>query len=93
MAFMVPSTSTATASASVHARDELSPDTALRIAWFCWLGFLAVPFVLFLYVCWSLMDNTEPRDLNAANGWFIASMVYLIVVVQLAFFWRSRIFI
>ncbi len=89
MAVMVSSTST---QAAVGSREELVPEVALRIAWFAWLGFLAVPFVLFLYVCWALMENAEPRDLGAANNWFIASMVYLIVVVPLAIFWRSRIF-
>jgi hypothetical protein len=47
---------------------------------------------MFLYVCWRLMDNTEPRDVDAANSWFIASMIYLIVVVPAAIFWRSRLF-
>jgi hypothetical protein len=88
VAILVSSTSTT----AVAPRDALHPEAALRIAWFCWLGFLALPFVLFLYVVWSLMDNNEPRDLNAANGWFVASMVYLIVVVPLAIFWRSRLF-
>ena len=90
MALLASSTSASTA--AVAAGDELTPATALHIAWFCWLGFLATPFVLFLYVCWSLLDNNEPRDLPAANGWFVASMVYLIVVVPLAIFWRSRLF-
>ena len=62
MAVMVSSTST---QAAVGSREELVPEVALRIAWFAWLGFLAVPFVLFLYVCWALMDNAEPRDLGA----------------------------
>lgn len=79
---------------AVGAREELTPDVALRYAWMWWLGFLAVPFVLFLYVVWSLMDDSGAtrRDLPAANVWFIVSMAYIILAVPAAIFWRSRVF-
>jgi hypothetical protein len=72
------------------ASEELNPETALRYAWFSWLGMLVLPFLLFLYVCWSLMDETGgKRDLPAANVWFLACVTYMITVVPASIFWRS----
>lgn len=74
--------------------DELTPDVALRIAWCTWLAMLAVPFAMFLFAVWQVMDReglASPQT-GLARGWFYGSMAYLVIVVPLSFFWRSHVF-
>ncbi len=76
-----------------HDRPDLTPNSALQYAWWSWLVMLLLPFFLFLYVIWTLMDETgAAKNLRVAQVWFIVSMAYLAVAVPLAIFWRSHVF-
>ena len=86
---MIASGTAATATAK---SEELTPGLALRVAWVCWLMLLSLPFVVFLYTVWTLTNSGERANKQAADVWFIASMVYLIVVVPISIFIRSRAF-
>jgi hypothetical protein len=71
----------------------LSPETAIRIAWVCWIVLLVVPFFMFLHVVWSLNGDTRaPADPNQQQHWFIASIIYLLIAGPGSFFARSNIF-
>jgi hypothetical protein len=74
------------------AHSEMSPRVALRYAWYFWAVFMTLPFLLFLYVIFNLNHYETAQRLALAQVWFIASMAYLLVVVPLASFWRSRLF-
>lgn len=72
---------------------ELTPEVALRYAWGGWLTMLACPFVLFLYVAWSLMgDQPMRRNRPLSDVWFLASVAYMVLIVPATFFIRSRLF-
>jgi hypothetical protein len=73
-------------------RTHLTPGQALKIAWACWMGLLAVPALVFLAVMWRLLDDDLTGDVALAQKWFIFTMVYLAIMVPLAFFMRSRDF-
>jgi len=77
----------------VETQAQLTPGKALRVAWLCWLILLAIPALLFLGVFWTL-DRTAaaPANSTLAQQWFLGSMIYLAVVMPLAFFGRSRLF-
>jgi hypothetical protein len=80
----------ASQTAGIRTTEELVPEMALRYAWCAWLTMLSVPLVMFLYVCWNLMDEqVAKRNLPAANAWFVACVAYMITVVPAAIFWRS----
>lgn len=72
--------------------ERVAVRSALRRAWWLWLGLMSVPFLVFLYVAWSLQNGTKPRNMDLANPWFIGTMAYMIVALPAAFFWRSNIF-
>ncbi|MDB5321751.1 MAG: hypothetical protein JWN40_3382 [Phycisphaerales bacterium] len=84
----------AIATEHVHRTPDLTPQTALRYAWWVYLTMLVLPFLMFLYVASSLMGETgvERRDRPLADGWFIASVVYMVVIAPASFFVRSRFF-
>ncbi len=71
----------------------LSPATAIRIAWVCWMVLLVAPFFMFLHVVWTL--NAESRvtvSPHAHQTWFIAAIIYLLVAGPISFFARSNVF-
>ncbi|HEY7087290.1 MAG TPA: hypothetical protein VH518_04325 [Tepidisphaeraceae bacterium] len=71
----------------------LAADSALHIAWLIWLILLAVPFVVFIVTIWSQMDSEDSAgNKTLARSWFLVSMIYMMVGVPAAFFWRGRIF-
>lgn len=78
-------------------RHEISPSHAVRYAWISWLTLLLLPFLLFLFVAWSLTDQateagSQGGNARLANAWFVGSMAYLAIAVPAAIFWRSRVF-
>jgi hypothetical protein len=78
----------------LHSTDDLTPQQALRNAWIGYGVMLALPFLAFLYVAAWMMRHSgvDRRDLPLANGWFIASVVYMVLVPAASFFLRSRYF-
>jgi hypothetical protein len=79
---------------NLHTMHKLTPQRALHAAWIGYGIMLALPFLMFLYVAASLMgqDGAVRRDLPLADGWFIASVVYMVLVPAGSFFLRSRYF-
>src|SRR5579862_6288077 len=69
-----------------------SVGSAIRTAWVCYVVLLFCPFFLFLYVAWSLMQGTPPKDRSGGDAWFLTSMAYMALVVPAAIFFRSRMF-
>ena len=71
----------------------LSAQTALRYAWYVWMVLLAIPFLLFLYVVWRLMDSpVGDRNLWLSDRWFLTAVAYVVFVIPASFFVRSRWF-
>ena len=72
---------------------SLDRKSALNYAWVAYISMATMPFLFFLFVCWSLMtDGGVARDMHRGQIWFIISMAYLALAVPLAFFWRSHYF-
>ncbi len=73
---------------------HLTIRSAIRLAWATWVTLLIIPFCLFLAAVWTLMiqDGNRPVLHTDWHSWFLASCVYLLVVVPAAFFWRGRLF-
>lgn len=71
---------------------KLTPARALRLAWFCWLGLLAIPFLLIFWLIWHLAPGriTEPQ--TGWEKWFIGAMGYLALAVPASLFWRGHVF-
>lgn len=74
-------------------------DSALSTAWRVWFAYLLVPFALFMAVVWKLasvnLANTQSAQQASTHGsqiWFIATLVYMALVIPGTFFWRSRLF-
>src|SRR4051794_14258893 len=84
--------SVASHQAEFETKPELQPGAALRYAWIGYLILLTCPFLLFLYVAWSLNDGLPFGDRPLADGWFIASVAYMVLAAPASFFVRSRIF-
>lgn len=85
--------SIASHSANLHpVHKPLTPQTALRYAWYVWVTMLAIPFLLFLYVAWSLMHTPGRGNQGLSDSWFIASVAYVVFIVPASFFIRSRFF-
>ena len=80
------------AAVPVQERTHLTPGQALRIAWVSWLGLLAAPALMCLFVMWNLLDDELPGDAAQAQRWFLATMIYMAVAIPAAFFWRSHEF-
>ena len=75
------------------AGSDLNAAMTLRRAWVIWFALLGSPFILFLVTVWRLMDEEASIARPALAGvWFLATMIYLALVIPTAFFWRSRIF-
>lgn len=80
-------------SASLPSPKSLSAQTALRYAWYAWMALLAVPFLVFLYVVWRLMDSPmRDQNLWLSDRWFLTAVAYMVLVVPASFFVRSRWF-
>ena len=80
-------------SSNLPSPGSLSAQRALQIAWYVWLILLAVPFLLFLYVVWTLMHGQGGRgDEWLSDRWFLAAVAYVVFVIPASFFVRSRWF-
>ena len=78
---------------SVHALDNWTPQQGLRYAWYAYLTLLVLPLLLFLYTVVMAdrgADGLQDRDV--AMRWFIRCVAYIVVVVPVSFFIRSRCF-
>jgi hypothetical protein len=75
-------------------RTELTPETALRIAWAAWVILLLAPLILLAGVAINLFKNAPPRgaDATTADAWFIGALLFVGVAAPAAFFVRGRIF-
>lgn len=71
----------------------LSPSAAMRRAWIAWLVMLVAPFILFIVAVWyaAWMASGERTD-DVGRVWFIIGMLYMVVIVPVALFWRSHVF-
>jgi hypothetical protein len=80
--------------ADARPHKELTPQIALRYAWYLYLTLLTIPFFLFLYTVWSLLASSAPVNTNVplTNGWFIGAVVYIILAAPASFFARTRFF-
>jgi hypothetical protein len=79
--------------ASGHRRRELTPNGALRQAWYWYLSLLSVPFLLFLTAVLILNCRENlPAPLPVRNAWFIGSIAYMGIATPIAFAIRSRFF-
>jgi len=74
------------------AKHSMEPQQALKVAWYGFLVLLAIPFLYCLFVAWSLMGETHRSGGLLTDGWFLASVVYMVLVVPGSFFVRSRFF-
>ena len=84
----------ATLSHSGHsdARHPLTAQQALKVAWYGYLAMLALPFLYFLFIAWTLMGVPRGRTQSIHDGWFLAGVAYMVIVVPASFFVRSRFF-
>jgi hypothetical protein len=76
-----------------HHRRELTPNGALRQAWYWYLSLLFVPFLLFVAV--FLIRNYKEglqAPMSIRNAWFIGSIAYMVIAAPIAFVIRSRLF-
>jgi hypothetical protein len=79
--------------AAGHQRRELTPNGALRHAWYWYISLLFVPFLLFLAV--FLIRNYREglqSSFSVRNAWFIGSIAYMVLAAPIAFTIRSRLF-
>lgn len=76
----------------VQSRSALSAPTALRLAWLCWLALLIIPFSVAFWLIWHTAAEQNPLSRSGEERWFVAAMVYLVLVVPAAFFWREQVF-
>lgn len=73
--------------------EPLSSDDALRLAWIWWLALLLIPFVVFIVVVWLFMAGLTPAARPAVGlGFFVASLLWLLVTVPAAFMLRNYVF-
>jgi hypothetical protein len=83
------------ASGSVMARSgmTISAARALRVAWISWIIMLVIPFFLSLAMIWRLaIVPSSDQSAMTGDAWFLTAMLYLLVVVPGAFFWRGHVF-
>ena len=72
---------------------DLSADSALRWAWWTWLGLLVVPFLAFLWAIWTTagqVPGTANDDL--ARSWCVGVMTYLALSIPASFLCRNWFF-
>jgi hypothetical protein len=71
----------------------MSPATAIRVAWVCWIVLLVVPFFLFLHVVWTLSgERAGGAAPDQQQRWFLGAVIYLLIAGPASFFARSEIF-
>jgi hypothetical protein len=72
---------------------DLTPQGALRHAWYTYLILLATPFVVSLIAIWRLSGEGLTRpDIPVGNFWFISAVAFVVIAGPAAFFYRSRLF-
>jgi hypothetical protein len=74
-----------------HSFPSLSFQSAVKWAWISWLILGIIPFLLFVWMIWTLPSNNTPQ-VTAGESWFVFSSIYLMIVVPVSFFWRGHIF-
>lgn len=85
--------SIASHSSNVPSPRSLSSQSALQYAWYVWLILLACPFLLFLYVVWTLMHSRAGAGNEwLSDRWFLVAVAYIVFVVPGSLFLRSRWF-
>jgi hypothetical protein len=62
------------------------------VAWYGYLVMLALPFLYFLFITWSLMGVGRGHTQAIHDAWFLAGVAYMVIVVPASFFVRSRFF-
>jgi hypothetical protein len=72
---------------------SLTPELALRWAWWTWLALLIVPFLAFLWAIWTTAGALPglANDRLAAI-WCVGVMIYLALAVPISFACRNRFF-
>ena len=76
-----------------HRGRELTPNGALRHAWYWYLSLLFAPFLFFLAVL-LIRNCEESQQASSAvtDAWFIGSIAYMVIAIPIAFAIRSRLF-
>ncbi len=72
--------------------ETMSTERALRLAWMGWLTLLLIPFFVFLAVLATVAFDGEPRRQGLASGFFIASLLWLLLSLPAAFMLRDYLF-
>ncbi|HUB27045.1 MAG TPA: hypothetical protein VL992_16590 [Tepidisphaeraceae bacterium] len=73
-------------------RGGISVATAIRIAWVSWIVLLIIPFLVFLAMIWRTTIVPSSETSQTGTGWFLASCLYLVVIVPVSFFWQTHVF-
>jgi hypothetical protein len=79
---------------AVHSpASRLTPQQALRVAWVTWIALLLVPYAILPFTLYFNIRNAAVRNKpDLADAWFLIIMLYLLLAVPAAFFWRSHLF-
>jgi hypothetical protein len=75
-----------------QSRSRMSAFTAFRLARLLWSVFLFTPFLAALWISARIPVDRVPISRLAEGRWFIAAMLYLVVIAPGAFFWRERMY-
>jgi len=70
----------------------MSPGQALRLAWMWWVALLLIPFFVFVGGLWVLTLTEGAQRPAVAYGFFVASLVWMLVTVPGAFVLRNYCF-
>jgi len=71
----------------------LTPQKALRLAWTIWIVLLLLPYVAMpIALRANLRADAGSYNPEAADAWFVAIMLYMVIALPAAFFWRSHLF-
>jgi hypothetical protein len=74
-----------------RSRPPISATTALRLARLLWFVFLCAPFLAALWVSSRIPVDRIPISRLAEERWFVAAMLYVVLIAPAAFFWREHI--
>lgn len=76
----------------IEGKSGITVALAMRIAWVSWVILGVIPFLAFLSMIWytTIVPTSEVAD--RGRGWFLASCLYMLIVVPASFFWQNHVF-